>query len=258
MKIRTLTAVSIIVAAMSTSAHETYDLNSDGKNDVGDLLILEQALMTPSPPPLEGPINFIVGTGNDTFEPTTATFAQEWNIIVTGSGGQAVVDTMITVSLRSVYFYKGFLVPGATQWFHAPGSPIQCLDEDTNFNGILESAEDINGSGQIEAGNVAIVAPATAPCTAAGAGGTTIEVPTNGQGIASVCVIWPQNFSWWVDTQIKASLIASGSEWSHARLFILPALAEDIANVNRAPPNVFSPFGPDFDCMIPPPGLPLP
>jgi len=245
------------------------DLNGNGIVDPFDFSLLKSMFGQPpgpaaEPPPPPGPIDLIIGTGNDIFSPTTASHAQEWNIIATDSVGNAVANTPIQVSLRSVFYYKGRLVPGATQWVFGVGSPVQCVDEDVNQNGILEPVEDVNGSGQIEAGLVAVVAPVPSgspssnPCGVLVGGGTQIDVSTNSQGIARVCVIWPQNYSWWVDTQMVASLDVSGTVYNQAQLFILSALAEDIANVNRAPPNVVSPFGADLDCTIPPPGLPLP
>ncbi|MGI9342485.1 MAG: Ig-like domain-containing protein [Gammaproteobacteria bacterium] len=220
--------------------------------------------------------DFVIGTGNDIFEPTTASFSKEWNIIVTDSVGNAVQNTPVQVSLRSLNYYKGQLLLTTTAWVIpqvAPlGPPQQCVDEDGNRNGILDlvsgmigTGEDaINGSGQMEAGNVATVAPvepdapANDPCTTAGSGGTSAEVITNSQGIARVCVIWPQNFSLWVDAQIEALSTVSGSESSQAQVFRLPALASDMQNISASPPNQFSPFGTDLDCTIPPPGLPLP
>lgn len=212
--------------------------------------------------------DFIIGTGNDIFSPTTATHAQEWNIIVTDSVGNSVENTPIQVSLRSLFYKKGFLFADTTagQWVFDISNrpPIACPDEDVNRNGILEMPEDLNGSGQMEAGNVATVAPvlptapADDPCTSAGAGGTEVEVLTNSQGIARVCVIWPQNFSWWVDAQIEALSTVAGSESSQAQTFTLSALATDIQNINASPPNQTSPFGTTQDCGDPPPGLPLP
>jgi hypothetical protein len=213
--------------------------------------------------------DFIIGTGNELFEPTTATYAQEWNIIVTDSVGNSVQNTPIQVSLRSLEYAEGNLRVDVNlgQWVYddtvVPPAPLWCPDEDVNRNGILEPAEDLNGSGQMEAGNVATVAPVPDsappddPCTTAGAGGTETDVLTNSQGIARVCVIWPQNFAWWVRAQIQAQSTVSGSESSQAQSFVLPALADDINDITSSPPNVVSPFGEDRVCATPPPGLPL-
>jgi len=224
-------------------------------------------------------LDLTIGTGNEIFSPTTATHAQEWNVLVTDAVGNAVANSAVQVSLRSVNYYKGFLVvltnPNAWGWsggdplavppIPAAGEHFQCLDEDSNRNGSLDVVppEDINGSGQLEAGNVALVAavpPGASsgdPCSSAGATGTSADVMTNSQGIARVCVFWPQNFSWWVDAQIEARASVSGTEFSAQQVFLLPALAEHINDVSASPPNQSSPFGPDADCSVPPPGLPF-
>jgi hypothetical protein len=217
--------------------------------------------------------DFIIGFGRDLQEVTLASVAQEWNIIVTDSVGNAVANTPIQVSLRSLFYYKGFLrvPPGGSRWSYANPEndpPIECNDEDVNRNGILEPIEDGvgtggNGSGQMEAGNVATVvavsldAPPDDPCTTPIAGSTSTAVTTNNQGIARVCVIWPKNFGWWVRGQIEAQSLVSGSESSQAQGFLLPALDDEINSITKTPSNVESPFGIEQDCTIPPPGLPL-
>ena len=231
-------------------------------------------------------LDLVIGTGNEIFSPTTASHAQEWNVLVTDAVGNAVANSNVQVSLRSVNYYKGFLVvlAGPPQvWGWTLGDPLAvplpipaagvhhfCLDEDFNRNGSLDIApqppdapEDVNFSGQLEAGKVALVAAvppgasATDPCSAAGATGTSADVTTSAQGIARVCVFWPQNFSWWVDAQIEARATVSGTEFSAQLVFLLPALAQDINDISASPPNQSSPFGPDADCTVAPPGLPL-
>ena len=65
------------LAAWAAHAHVTYDLNDDGKADVGDLLLFEQNVATGQlgPPPVP-PINFVIGSGNQVFSPTTASHAE--------------------------------------------------------------------------------------------------------------------------------------------------------------------------------------
>lgn len=200
-----------------------------------------------------------LGTGNDLFEPTTASFAKEWDIIVTDSVGAAVANKVVQVSLNSVKYYKGAMVKGMTSWGRGTeGVNYQsCNDEDTNRNGILDPLEDINGSGRLEAGNIATVAavspsaPATNPCATANAGSTAVAVSTNNQGLARVCVIYPQNYNWWVRAEIEASASVSGTEFARAQQFLLDAKAEDVNNVSATPPGVESPFGTVLDCTDP-------
>jgi len=222
-------------------------------------------------------LDLVIGTGNDLFEPTTASYAQEWNVFVTDSVGNAVQNKSVQVAIRSINFIKGHMVlfDGTAPWGRV--DPIQiCAEEDGSVdgirNGILDPGEDINLSGQIEAGNVAVVAPvldtapADDPCSTAGGGGASAEVTTNAQGIARVCVFWPQDHSLWVDVQIEAQANVEGSEFSAQQVYLLPVLADDISKADGAPPNEVSPYGrsfdPDtlapFDCTVPPPGLPFP
>jgi len=199
-----------------------------------------------------------IGTGNDLSEPTGASFAKEWNIFVTDALGNPVSNSPVQVSVLSEEYRKGFLVLGGDpqQWVYGPGVPVACLDEDVNRDGILQPAEDANGSGVIEAGNVATVAavPVSAPgddnCASAGAAGTSATATTNGLGIARVCVIYPQNFNLWVVATIEARASVQGTEGSSSQSFLLDAKAEDITNTSANPPGVNSPFGADLvvDC----------
>jgi hypothetical protein len=215
-------------------------------------------------------LDLVIGTGNEIFSPTFATHAQEWNVIVTDAVGNAVANSTVQVSLRSIDYREGFLaiVVGPPQVWAKVADQV-CPDEDLNRNGSLDlvggvigTGEDSNGSGQLEAGNVSTVAavPDTAsaadPCSAAGGGGTSADVTTNAQGLARVCVFWPQNFSWWADVQIEARASVSGTEFSAQQVFLLPALAQDINDISASPPNQSSPFGTDANCATPPPGLP--
>ncbi len=221
-------------------------------------------------------LDLTIGTGNEIFSPTTATHAQEWNVIVTDAVGNAVANSAVQVSLRSVNYHEGFLALTATTpivWAKVVVPEPVCPDEDfvgnrdgslTLINGVIGTGEDANGSGQLEAGNVAVVAAVpesastTDPCSAAGATGTSADVTTSSQGIARVCVFWPQNFSWWVSAQIEARASVSGTEFSALSVFLLPALAQDITDISASPPNQISPFGTDGVCATPPPGLPFP
>jgi len=260
--------VAFIVSTTMSASHaaQTCDVNRDGDCSVADLLLLEQALS--APPAACKNYSFILGKGNDVFEPTTAAFALEWNVIATDLVGNAIQNGPIEISVRSLFFKKGFLQTDLAfgQWVNASANnpPIMCPDEDANQDGILTPTEDYNDSGQIEAGTVAIVAPVDPgapsgnPCAGVMTGGTTAEVMTNGLGLARFCVIWPQNYSWWVDLLIAATATESCDDPTQAPLFPLPASPVDINDITTQPPHAFSPFGIEQDCAIPPPGLPLP
>ncbi len=216
-----------------------------------------------------------LGTGNSLFEIGTATFAKEWVIFVTDADGNAVASKPVSVSIRSVAFKKGnlFVPIDGDAWTKAPEDPsygnLSCPDEDTgSFNGILDTGEDLNGSGLLEAGNIALVAPvaagapANSPCTnLSSAGNTQATVTTGSDGRARVCVLYPENYNLWLDVRIQARASVQGTEFGKSSTFELEALAEDITNINASPPGVVSPFG-DVDtsptaaplaCAQPPP-----
>lgn len=202
-----------------------------------------------------------LGTGNELFEIGTATFAKEWTIFVTDADGNPVNNKTVQVGIRSVNYKKGYLavvdVGGDEVW--AKGAEAVCPDEDLDVNGILDPAEDLNGSGLLEAGNIALVAavPSDAnvddPCSDAGSQGQSATVVTNGVGQARVCVFYPQSYNLWLDARIQAKASVQGTEFSKSQTFELEALASDLNNTNASPPGVISPFGPDPDCSIPPP-----
>lgn len=203
-----------------------------------------------------------LGTGNTLFEIGTATYAKEWVILVTDVDGNAIANKVVQASIRSRQYAEGQLAwndpPGV--WSYAAGSPQWCLDEDINKNGVLDSGEDFNGSTKLEAGNVALVAGVpesaslTAPCATAGAQGTAANVTTNSQGRARVCVFYPQNYAEWVEATLTAKAgVTGGTEFAESSVFTLQALASDVDTETESPPNQFSPFGTDLNCVTPPP-----
>lgn len=244
-------AQSVYTAGPSSTAQNGVEIrayigdsNSPDAVDTVQLTVAQQALF------------ISLGTGNDLFEPTTATFAKEWAIVVTDSVGNAVANKAVQVSLSSLDYRKGAmrLVDGVGWVLVESTDFIRCPDEDLDRNGILNLGEDLNSSGTLEAGNVATVAavpsgaPAGNPCGSAGAGGTSASVTTNSQGLARVCVIYPQDYNLWVKAEIKAQASVSGTEFAKTRNFVLDAKAQDLGNENASPPGQVSPFGTALDC----------
>jgi hypothetical protein len=197
-----------------------------------------------------------LGTGNTLFEIGTATYAKEWVILVTDVEGRAVANKEVQAAIRSRRYFRGELVwNGDDAWQDSDTSPSPaagCFDEDVNKNGLLDIGEDLNSSGFIEAGNVALVAPVpesaslSDPCSSAGDQGTSADVITNSQGRARVCVFYPQNFARWVETALTAKASVSGTEFTRSSVFLLDVLADDIDDEGVQPPNIESPYGPSL------------
>lgn len=222
-------------------------------------------------------LSISLGTGNDLFELGTATFAKEWVVIVTDAVGNAVANKEVQVSVSSLDYYIGSLVIEGNSWIRPPVAPgvnllpgdfsladtLRCANEDPANTGIVPPfPQDFNDNGRIEPGNIAAVAavpagaPLNNPCATAGSGGTAAQVTTNNQGLARVCVIYPQNYNLWLDVRIEAKASVTGTEFARSQAFLLPALAADLSNVNASPPGPVSPFGPTTaqGCAAPPPG----
>lgn len=210
-------------------------------------------------------VDIFIGTSDVLFLPDPARYAQEWVLLATDTVGNPVENTTIQASLRSVRYYKGFLelqtVGSDIDWVQvvttSPGEPF-CADEDTNRDGFLDLvSEDLNGNGELEAGNVATVfavpedADPDQPCALVPSGGQGADVVTDAQGFARVCVIYPRSVNLWADVELTAQLNVFGSEFSESQEFTLLALASDLKDELSEPAGRISPFGTAATCADP-------
>jgi hypothetical protein len=202
-----------------------------------------------------------IGTGNEIDEPNTAQYRKEWVVQITDAQGNGVEGVNVSVSILSERYWEGARVfidpiwrtePGAQAFPHL-GAPTAathpsgsgCVDEDfDNRNGILDPGEDINGNGQIEAGN-------KATAVAQDGGGSTVTTDVN--GFAIVDVYYPQEYAYWLEVTLEARTAVQGTEFAESTTFVLPGSAADFTNEDVAPPGASSPFGTDGTCETPPP-----
>jgi hypothetical protein len=110
-----------------------------------------------------------------------------------------------------------------------------CRDEDLNRNGILDVGEDRNGSGRIEAGNVASVAPGT--------------VSTDAAGLATFDLTYAQAFANWVVVTIEARTSVAGTEFLETQDFLLPASVPDLTPPGSPPGGTESRYGSSDTCL---------
>ena len=167
-------------------------------------------------------VDISIGTGNELFEPDTASYEREFIVQVTDSQGVGVANAVVQLSARSKYYRKGYYIPGPNDRWIVAGDAILCPDEDLNQNGQLDANEDFNGSGSIEAGNVVSVAPG--------------EVTTNASGVAIFRIRYAQEFGNWVIVTLKARAAVQGTEFEDTSDHALEITAAD-ANVNQSPPG---------------------
>jgi hypothetical protein len=173
------------------------------------------------------------GTGSTIGTPNSATYQLDYAVFVTDAAGNAVPGVNITGSVRPRYYYKGQLyflgIQGPWGISTDPDKiPTACLNEDSNGNGILEAAEDVNGNGRLDPG---------IPITVTSSGTTD----ANGQAIVSL--IYPRDRANWLDVDLTIRGQVSGTESSYVGYTHLPGLAADFNSLTNSPPGRYSPYG---------------
>jgi hypothetical protein len=209
-----------------------------------------------------------LGTGNEITEINSgADYEKIYSVRVTDANGTGVKGVALIMDLVSVRYFKGtrFFLPagaltcvsggtgvawvscysegGAPNIFRpVPGDGRGCLDEDLNHNGVLDVppaspvTEDVNGSGQIEAGNIASVSPR--------------NVVTDDNGVQIVHVTYPQEYAYWLEVKLSASTTVQGTEFVRSSIFILPGAANDFNKADVEPPGIVSHFGVATSCTV--------
>lgn len=178
----------------------------------------------------------VLGTGNQIFEPNETTYRFPYSVIVTDNNGAAAAGTEVFLKVQSLRFRKGFYAANPDGDLF-PFVTATCDNEDINLNGVLDTAEDINGNLQLDPSN-----PASVP-----------ESVTVGEdGSFQFDVTYPQDRGNWVIVRLTASATVSGSEATQSADFLLPISANDADN----PPGHPSPFGIEGDSDLPQNGTP--
>ncbi len=175
-----------------------------------------------------------LGTGNTIEEPNSATYKRVYTVIVTDSNGNAVPGVAVTLSMLSLTYNKGFRTATATGW--TTTVTATCTDEDANRNGVLDPGEDFNGNGRLTVGNIAAV---------------TRTVTTGSDGSATVDVIYPQEWAYYLRARLEAKTTVQGTEFARSADFILEGAATDFNDPQKAPPGLQSPAGIAAVCTDP-------
>ena len=199
-----------------------------------------------------GEATFItLGTGNTIREVDSSTYGLPYTVLLTNSAGQPIANTSVTLSITPVSYFKGNYVLPLIGESWIPVATAECINEDANRNGKLDSNEndgsatapDDNADGILWPGNVITVSAGT--------------VTTNENGFANFEVRYPQQFGNWLEVELKASRIVSGTESVNTATFVPPISAEDAKTVQSPPGRSYSnpsavgsPFGRGTDCLL--------
>ncbi|MBU6259579.1 MAG: Ig-like domain-containing protein [Burkholderiales bacterium] len=171
-----------------------------------------------------------LGTGNTIRQVDSQTNAQDWVAYVTDSNGIAVPSVNLTIKGIPAYYRTGRLAWNAAANIWTYTAPIyQCRNEDQAGTGIYSPAEDDNGNGKLDPGNVIAVAPAT--------------IATSTAGLATITLTYAKSYAMWVGMNLTASATVAGTESSNTTQFTVPGLASDYTNQQVSPPGAVSPYG---------------
>jgi hypothetical protein len=179
-------------------------------------------------------VSISLGTGNTIEEPNAATYKRVYAVSVLDSNGNAVPGVAVSMSIYSLTYNKGFRTPTATGW--TTTVTATCADEDSNRNFVLDPGEDFNGDTFLTVGPIASV---------------TGSVTTDSKGQATVDVIYPQDWAYYLRVRLSAKTTVQGTEFARSVDFTLDGSATDFNDPKIAPPGTQSPAGIAAVCTDP-------
>ena len=167
------------------------------------------------------------------------TYTKKFTVNVTDAAGRGVPGVAITPRLLPIGYGKGFYsIPvGGDQWIKE--ADLFCPNEDTNFNGILDS-QDNNANAD------AFVWPGQAAAVSIANNGVT-----DGTGFVILSLKYGQRFGTWASYQIEARASVGGTEGVAQYDYVLAVATEDVKNKDASPGFRLSPFGIAASCSDP-------
>ncbi len=144
------------------------------------------------------------------------------SVLITDSNGTPVADAEITLGIYPKSYFKGIVVAGED------GNSIEiasiCDNEDINRNGILDAGEDGNNNGKLDPGNVVTV--------------DNLIVKTDQTGFVDFNVVYATQYANWVETEVIARAVVSGSEGSTTVQFVTTCAIADKESCPSSSPFV--------------------
>lgn len=196
-----------------------------------------------------------LGTGNTISEPSETQYQIPYTVVAVDSQGVAVAEAPITLTLYPITYIKGhYCVPDSTSIspFQVGGdtictsaipytdpspatSVVICDAEDQNFNGILDSGEDINNNGMLDPRDFAVLNNGT--------------VKTDKTGFASFNILYPQEYGNWAYAKLVATAVVAGTETRSEAIVSITCTKADCGTPKIIPAGVISPFGVGTSCF---------
>ncbi len=142
------------------------------------------------------------------------------SVLVSDSNGNAVAGAKVSLGAWPSRYATGYRLSDSPCPVVFEGI---WLNEDENRNLILDSGEDANKNGEL-----------TPPNTAAGALSEE-TVTTNENGTAEFSLVYLKSYSNWVETEISANTLVSGTETRTTYSLWLPSLKSDACALPASP-----------------------
>ena len=161
-----------------------------------------------------------------------------FSIYVTNAAGQGVAGAPVSVRLLPLYYYKGQMTFTTGVGWAPIAPPVQCVNEDTNFNGVLDTGDNNQNMD-------GILWPGQSAAFTLDNNGVT-----DSSGFVVLRVRHGQRFYLWAEYQIEARSATAGSERSTTFNYRLSAAKADV-DTPASPGFVVSPFGVAGVCTDP-------
>jgi hypothetical protein len=165
------------------------------------------------------------------------TYTKKFTVNVTDAAGRGVPGVAVTPRLLPLGYSKGYYTLGEEQWSKA--ADLFCTNEDTNFNGILDT-QDNNENGD------AFVWPGQAAAISVANNGVT-----DGTGFVILSLKYGQRFGTWAIYQIEARAAVGGTEGVAQFDYGLDVATPDVKNKEATPGFQTSPYGTGVVCSDP-------
>jgi hypothetical protein len=82
-----------------------------------------------------------ISTNNEIAKVNNNLDYESFQIYVTNAAGQGVAGAPVSVRLLPLYYYKGQMAFTTGVGWAPIATPVQCVNEDTNFNGVLDTGD---------------------------------------------------------------------------------------------------------------------
>ncbi|MCL7945923.1 Ig-like domain-containing protein [Marinobacter sp. ATCH36] len=177
----------------------------------------------------DGALRLTIGTGNTLEEEGSPAYLKEWIVYVSDANGQPIENADVELKVLPSSYSKGTWQPGICGSGTEPNCWIAdvtatCPAEDINYNGNLDTGEDVNLSDSLEPTNDA-VAVATSDASAE-------------DGSFNFALKYPQSACRWTEVLVEAKVNVGGTEITESAKTTLSCLASDLTDLDVTPPNI--------------------